>query len=301
MKIAFVGLGQMGRPMALNLLRNAPGLLVNAAEPTAYPELEARGAVATDDRKMLATADLVFLSLPNDVVVDSVLFGEEGLAQRMRPGSIVVDTSTIGYTKTLDIERRLRKDGIRFVDAPVSGMAARAAEGTLTAMCGADDATFEEVRPYLGSMASGILHMGKAGAGQLGKLINQLLFDINCAALAEILPMAVKLGLDAEKVESIVNSGTGKSYASEFFVPRMLEGKFREGYPMQHAYKDLISGAELGARMGIPLPMLVAATVTYQTALLQGLGACDKGAMVQVFESLLKVEFRSSRLRASRT
>ena len=285
----------MGRPMALNLLRVAPGLLVNAADPAAYAELETGGANATEDRQQLAQADFVFLSLPNEDVVARVLFGSDGLAQHMRPGSIVVDTSTIGYTQTLDIERKLSDLGIRFVDAPVSGMAARAADATLTAMCGGSLAAFEEVKPYLASMASTIHYMGATGTGQLAKLINQLLFDINCAALAEILPMAVKLGLDAEKVESIVNSGTGRSYASEFFAPRILQGHFTDGYPMQHAYKDLVSGSALSARMGIPLPLLAAATVTYQTALLQGHGASDKGAMVKIFEQLLDVEFRASR------
>ncbi|MES2183383.1 MAG: NAD(P)-dependent oxidoreductase [Pseudomonadota bacterium] len=293
-QIAFIGLGQMGRPMALNLLQAAPGLLVNAADPAAYAELETRGAVAAHDRGQLARADLVFLSLPGGDAVDSVLFGADGLAAALRPGSLVVDTSTIGYTRTLDIEKQLAQRQIRFMDAPVSGMAARAADGTLTAMCGGSPEVFEAARPYLARMASTILYMGGAGAGQLAKLVNQLLFDINCAALAEILPMAVKLGLDPEKMAAIVNSGTGRSYASEFFAPRMLDNHFADGYPMQHAYKDLVSGAELSARMGIPLPVLAAATTTYQTALLHGHGASDKGAMVKVFEKLLGVQFRKA-------
>lgn len=292
MQIAFVGLGQMGRPMALNMLKAAPQLLVNAADPAAYAELEARGAVATNDRLQIAKADVIFLSLPSDSVVDEVLFGPDGLAAALRPGSTVVDTSTISYTKTLEVEKKLAERQIHFLDAPVSGMAARAADGTLTVMCGGSLAAFETAQPYLASVASSILYMGAAGTGQLAKLINQLLFDINCAALAEILPMAVKLGLNAEKVASIVNKGTGRSYASEFFAPRMLENNFADGYPMRHAYKDLISGNELSARMGIPLPLLAAATVTYQTALLQGHGGSDKGAMVKVFEKLLQVEFR---------
>ena len=294
MKIAFIGLGQMGRPMAMNLLKATPGLLVNSADPAPYGELKMLGAVPVDDPQELAGADLVFLSLPSDAVVESVLFGPAGMASRLRAGSIVVDTSTIGYTQTLDIAERLKSQNIHFLDAPVSGMAARAADGTLTAMCGGDPEIFEIVRPYLGSVASNILHMGGAGTGQLAKLINQLLFDINCAALAEILPMAVKLGLDAEKVTSIVNTGTGRSYASEFFAPRILRNVFDEGYPMQHAYKDLVSGSELSARMGLPLPVLAAATVTYQTALLQGHGASDKGAMVKVYERLLGVECRAN-------
>ena len=135
--------------------------------------------------------------------------------------------------------------------------------------------------------------MGNPGNGQLTKLINQLLFDINAAALAEILPMAVKMQLDPEKIGSIVNSGTGRSYASEFFIPRILKGDFTQGYFLKNAYKDLVSAAELSAQQGIPLPVLHAATGTYQMALLEGLGGQDKGAMIQVYEKLLGVQFRA--------
>jgi len=278
--------------MARNLLKAAPGLLVHSASATAYAELASHGAVPTDDRRRIGQSDIVFLSLPGDSVVEQVLCGPDGLSQFLRPGSIVVDTSTIGYTCTRDLAGKLAGRQVHFVDAPVSGMAARAADGTLTAMCGGNPEALETARPYLASIASSILYMGESGTGQLAKLVNQLLFDINCAALAEVLPMAVKLGLDAGKISAIVNSGTGRSYASEFFVPRMLERNFSDGYPMRHAYKDLVSGAELGARMGIPLPVLAAATATYQSALLQGHGTEDKGAMVKVFEKLLGVEFQ---------
>ena len=112
-------------------------------------------------------------------------------------------------------------------------MEARARDATLTIMCGGDAETFGKVEPYLDCMGNNVLHMGAVGSGQLTKLINQLLFDINAAALAEILPMAVKMGLDAEKVGAVVNSGTGRSYASEFFIPRMLQGNFADGYAMR--------------------------------------------------------------------
>jgi 3-hydroxyisobutyrate dehydrogenase-like beta-hydroxyacid dehydrogenase len=142
-------------------------------------------------------------------------------------------------------------------------------------------------------MASNILYMGPVGSGQLTKLINQLLFDINAAALAEILPLSVKLGLDPTKVGNVVNSGTGRSYASEFFIPNILNGEFSKGYPMELAYKDLISGSEISAQHQIPTPVLSAATATYLTALLSGYGSKDKGAMICVFEDLLNVKFRS--------
>ena len=194
----------------------------------------------------------------------------------------------------MNIAKTLEKRGVGFLDAPVSGMAARASDATLTIMCGGKRETFDHVKPYLDCMGNNILLMGDVGSGQLTKLINQLLFDINAAALAEILPMSVKMGLDPAKVANVVNSGTGRSYASEFFLSRILAGNFADGYPMAHAYKDLVSAAELGAGQTIPMPVLAAATATFQMALLRGHGEKDKGGMVRVFEELLGVEYRDT-------
>lgn len=223
----------------------------------------------------------------------SVLLGENGLANRLESGRIVVDLSTVPHAATIDIGQALEARGIAFVDAPVSGMEARAVDGTLAIMCGGASEAFERIRPQLAHIGNRILHMGPVGSGQLTKLVNQLLFDINAAALAEVLPMAAKMGLDPDRVGEVVNAGTGRSYASEFFIPRILHGNFADGYPMQAAYKDLVSAAGLSAELGIPMPVLAAATVTYQAALLRGHGSQDKGAMIRVFEDLLGVQYRS--------
>ena len=293
MDIAFVWLGQMGYPMAINMLKSGARVTVSSASGKRHAEMEAKGARATTDPAEISRAGIVFLSLPGTDEVWEILFGKRGIAPLMKKGQIVVDTSTIDYSATLEMAAALEEKGIGFLDAPVSGMEARAIEGTLTAMCGGKAETLEAVRPYLACVSNSILHMGDAGCGQLSKLINQLLFDINCAAIAEILPMAVKLGIDPTKIGKIVNSGTGKSYASEFFIPRILKNHFSDGYPLKHAYKDLVSGATLGASMSVPMPVLAAATATYQMALLKGHGKLDKGAMIKVYEELLGVDFRT--------
>jgi len=293
MDIAFVGLGQMGYPMAINMLKSGARVTVSSASGKRHAEMEAKGARATTDPAEISRAGIVFLSLPGTDEVWEILFGKRGIAPLMKKGQIVVDTSTIDYSATLEMAAALEEKGIGFLDAPVSGMEARAIEGTLTAMCGGKAETLEAVRPYLACVSNSILHMGDAGCGQLSKLINQLLFDINCAAIAEILPMAVKLGIDPTKIGKIVNSGTGKSYASEFFIPRILKNNFTDGYPLKGAYKDLVSGATLGASMSVPMPVLAAATATYQMALLKGHGKLDKGAMIKVYEELLGVDFRT--------
>ena len=235
---------------------------------------------------------MLFLCLPDTKVVQSILLGEGGLIARLQPGRTVVDLSTISYSATTEIGRVLEAKGIDFLDAPISGMEARAIDGTLTVICGGRREVFDRVKPSLDHIGNKILYMGPTGSGQLTKLINQLLFDINAAALAEILPMAAKMGLDPDLVGEVVNSGTGRSYASEFFIPRILRGHFSDGYPMKQAYKDLVSAAELGANLCLPMPVLAAATATYQMTLLRGHGETDKGGMVQVFEELLGVRYR---------
>ena len=293
MKLGFVGLGQMGRPIAANLMRGGASMVVSDRTDRWFAEFRAKGATGTTELADLTAVDVIFLCLPNAAAVQGVLLGEDGLLQHLGQGQAVVDLSTITYAATLEIGRAATAKGVAFLDAPISGMEARAVDATLTVMCGGAPDTFDRIRPLLDRIGNTILHMGPTGSGQLTKLINQLLFDINAAALAEVLPLAVKMGLDPDLVGEVVNSGTGRSYASEFFIGRMLRGHFTDGYPMGHAYKDLVSGAELSASACVPLPVLAAATATYQTALLQGLGEQDKGAMVQVFERLLGVEFRS--------
>lgn len=293
MKLGFAGLGQMGRPIAHNLMKGGDSLLVVDRSDKVFAEFEATGAKGDTRAGALASTDVIFLCLPNDKVVRSVLFEEGGLAAKLGQGQTVVDLSTITYGTTKEIAARLGERGVRFLDAPISGMEKRAVDGTLTVMCGGDEAVFDAVKPLLERIGNKILYMGPSGSGQLTKLINQLLFDISAAALGEILPMAAKMGLDPDLVGEVVNSGTGRSYASEFFIPRILKGHFGDGYPMGHAYKDLVSAAALGSDLCLPMPVLAAATATYQAALLKGHGEKDKGGMVQVFEDLLGVQFRS--------
>ncbi|MCF8097007.1 MAG: NAD(P)-dependent oxidoreductase, partial [Desulfarculaceae bacterium] len=234
----------------------------------------------------------VLLSLPNTAIVEEVIFGKDGLASTAQPGLIICDCGTTSYLPTLELAERLAGQGVVLVDAPVSGMEARAISGELTVMYGGSSEVFQALTPAFEAMGNKVLNMGQVGSGQLTKLVNQLLFNISCAAIAEILPMATKLGLDPEKVTQVVTTGTGRSFAAEFFAPLALEGVFDQGYPLKHAYKDMISAAEISANKQIPLPMTSAATTTYQMALAEGHGDLGKGAMFKVFERLLDVEFR---------
>ena len=295
-KIGFIGLGTMGKWMALNVAKAGFPLTVFDVRPDPVKELVGAGAAAgVDPADVAKRSAQIFLSLPDTHVVESVLFGEKGVVQGLSPGSIVVDLSTINYMATLRIEEALRAKGMTFIDAPVSGMEARAKDATLTVMAGGNPGALEEIRPVLNALANNIVNAGKTGNGQLTKLINQLLFNMSCAAMAEILPMAVKLGLDPEAVCRVVTTGTGRTFALEFFTPHILEDNFKPGYPLLSAYKDMESAAEISSQMKIPLPVFAATMQTYQMALSQGLGNENKGCMIKVWEKVLGVKVRKGR------
>ena len=295
-KIGFIGLGTMGKWMALNMMKAGFPLRVYDINPAAVQFLTGQGAVAAQSpADVAAKVDWLFLSLPDTEVVEKAIFGENGIVQGARPGLVLIDLSTIGYIPTLEINRRLKEKGILFADAPVSGMEARAKEGKITVMFGGDERLFQTVRPAFDAIGNQIVYMGAVGSGQLTKLINQLLFNISCAGLAEVLPMAVKLGLDPEKVTQVVTTGTGRSFAADFFLPLTLENRFDEGYPVKSAYKDMISAAEISAHKGIPLPVVNATAVTFQMAMAEGFGDLSKGGLIRVFEKLLGTEFRKKK------
>jgi 3-hydroxyisobutyrate dehydrogenase-like beta-hydroxyacid dehydrogenase len=194
----------------------------------------------------------------------------------------------------MDFAALLQKHGLRFADAPVTGMEKRAKQAALTIMYGGEEDILNEIQPALEALGNRIVFMGDVGSGQLAKLINQLLFNANLAVIAEVLPMAVKLGLNPEKITQVINTGSGRSFASEFFLPNILENRFDQGYSLKNAYKDMASAAKLTADRQIPLPMVNTALTTYQMALKMGYADEDKGAMIKVFERLLKVKFRRS-------
>jgi 3-hydroxyisobutyrate dehydrogenase-like beta-hydroxyacid dehydrogenase len=298
-KIGFIGLGTMGKWMALNMVKAGFPVKVYDINPAAVQFLTGQGAEAAKSPADVAgRVDWLFLSLPDTEVVEKAIFGENGVAQGAKAGLVLVDLSTISYMPTLEINRRLKEKGIVFADAPVSGMEARAKEAKLTVMFGGEEGLFQTLKPAFDAIGNQIVYMGGVGSGQLTKLINQLLFNISCAGLAEVLPMAVKLGLDPEKIAQVVTTGTGRSFAADFFLPLTLKNQFDEGYPVKAAYKDMISAAEISAHKGIPLPVVNATAVTFQMAMAQGHGDLSKGGLIRVFEKMLNTEFRSKKKEA---
>jgi 3-hydroxyisobutyrate dehydrogenase-like beta-hydroxyacid dehydrogenase len=169
MKIGFIGLGQMGKPMAMNMLKQGGELIVHVRTERPHGFLSGHVQVTTDLREV-AGGEMIFLCLPGSEAVQEVLFGERGLSGFLKKGQIIVDLSTITYKTTLEVYQRLQEQGVHFLDAPVSGMEDRAREGTLTVMCGGSREVFLRVEPFLTWIGTNVLYMGKAGSGQLTKL-----------------------------------------------------------------------------------------------------------------------------------
>ena len=291
--VGFIGLGTMGKWMAFNLIKAGFPLKFFARKKGVIEETIRQGGqfIATP-RELASQVAWMFLCLPDTETVEEMLFGREGIAGAMKTGQILIDCSTIHPLAARRIHRILQEREIAFLDAPISGMEARAKAGTLTIMVGGEKLAFEEVRPALDAMGNTILYLGASGNGQIMKMINNVLFDIHCAALAEILPLAVKVGLEPEQVVAVARKGTGQSFALDNFGPLILDGNFGPGYPLEDAYKDMVHAMEISSAHRIPLPVTAATMTTYQMALDQGLGRENKGAMIKVWEKVLGVEVR---------
>lgn len=292
-KLGFIGLGQMGKYCAANLLKKNGELMVYDLNKESVSSLVDEGAKSASNAIELAEKnDVIFFCLPDILVLESIFYDENGIRDSIRPEHIFVDLSTCDFIRTKVVEQDVENRGAAFLDAPISGMEARAKSGELSIMCGGNEDTYHEVLPYLKMMGTSVLYMGGYGLGQFSKTINNVLYNINMAGLAEILPYAVKMGLEPEKIGQFVNSGTGRSYASEYFIPRILNGDFSYGFTMESAYKDMKCACNESASSKIPTPVMHAAMTTYQMALLEGYGNDYKGGMIKVYENLLGVKFR---------
>ena len=292
MKIGFMGLGQMGKGMALNLAKCGCDYVVNDISDKMFHDFEARGIKATLQVSELRDADIVFLCLPGTKVVENVILGKGGLAEKMHAGQIIVDCSTIAYLPTVKIAQELAKKGIGFIDAPVSGRQSKAEDGTLSIMCGGEKEIFDKVEQYLHLMGSDIYYMGKSGNGQMTKMINNCIYDINVVAFCELMTVAVKLGLEPEQIGKVINTGTAQSGASKFFIPQILVGDFDYGFTIDDAYKDIVSCVEITSQEGLPVPLLDAMNSVYKATRLMGYGDKYNGALVRYYEELMGVECR---------
>ena len=210
----------MGSGMAKNLVASGAKVIVNDVSAEATQLLQDTGAAtAATPAELASQVDLLFTCLPYAPEVEAVLFGDNGVTSGKHEGLTVIDTTTLNYHAALAIAEKATAAGMDYSDCPISGMPHRAQDGTLTMMFGGSEATFNRVRPHLESMGNYIVHCGECGMGQVMKAVNNIIYNINIAALCEVLPLAVKAGLHPERLADVVTSASSRSFASEYFVP----------------------------------------------------------------------------------
>jgi 3-hydroxyisobutyrate dehydrogenase len=252
MKIGFIGLGTMGAPMARNLLEAGFEVTVHnrtRGKEDGFPRRGASPAEAAKD------ADAVITMVSDTPDVEQVLFGENGVADGARPGTVVVDMSTISAEATREFGKRLTDRNIAMVDAPVSGGSEGAEKGTLTIMCGGDADDVDRVRPVLGALGSKVTHIGPLGSGQLTKAVNQVIIAGYFLALAEGLTLGMKSGLDMDKVLEALSAGMARSAVLEMRARNMIEDRYPLGFKLSLHLKDLNIALESG--LDLPLARMV--------------------------------------------
>ena len=274
MRVGFIGLGTMGRPMALNLLRHRHEMTVYARRPVALEPLLERGATAVaTPAELAAQCDVVFTMLTGTRDVEEiVLAAGTGIIHGARPGTIVIDTSTIDPARTRVIGERLSESSIDLLDAPVSGGPQGAQDATLSIMVGGNAEVIERARPLFNCIGTKILHMGPQGAGQVTKACHQLLLLVTAQGVAESLTLARRAGLDVERVQQAMMDGMASSRVLEFFGGRMARRDFAAGIESRLYRKDLDIVLQLAHALGVTLP---AGAVTMR--FINGLHSCGRG------------------------
>jgi 2-hydroxy-3-oxopropionate reductase len=294
MKIGFIGLGIMGKPMAKNLLEAGHELVVSNHNEAAAAELAELGAERGDTPKEIAEqVDLVITMLPNSPQVTEVALGEEGIIAGSHPGLVYVDMSSIAPLAAREVAEALAEHDVRMLDAPVSGGEPKAIDGTLSIMVGGDRAVFEEVEPILDAMGGAVVHVGEIGAGNVAKLANQVIVAVNLAAVSEALVLAQKAGVAPEAVFEAIRGGLAGSAVLEMKAPMMLEHDFKPGFRVNLHMKDLVNALDTSHEVGVPLP-LTAAVLEMLTALkADGHEGEDHSGLVQHYEALAKTRLGS--------
>ena len=291
MKIGFIGLGIMGRPMAKNLLKAGYDVTVDSHSPAAAAELEACGAKVADQPTIGSSCDLVLTMLPNSPHVKSaMLTPETGAAHFMHKGQVFIDMSSINPVASKEIAAALAEKGVEMLDAPVSGGEPKAIDGTLSFMVGGKQEVFDRFKPVLESMGASVVLCGDVGAGNTTKLANQIIVACNIQALAEALTLAQKAGVDPELVFQAIKGGLAGSTVMNAKAPMMIAGNDKPGFKIDLHIKDLNNALDCAHTVGAPLPMTAEVQEVLQWLHNNGKGQADHSAIAQYYEKLTGIE-----------
>ena len=286
-KIGFIGLGIMGKPMVHNLLKAGyEELLVCDRNQEAVAICVGYGAKASGYREIGESCDVVITMLPNSPQVKEVLLGEEGVALYMREGTVLIDCSSINPIASKEIAQVLEARGVEMLDAPVSGGEPKAIDGTLSFMVGGKQEVFDRFKELLHTMGASVVRCGNIGAGNTTKLANQVVVACNIRAVAEALTLAQKAGVEPEAVFQAIRGGLAGSTVMDAKAPMMMEGNDRPGFKVDLHIKDLNNVLECAHSVGAPVPMTASVMEILQWLHANGHGQCDHSAIAKYYEAM---------------
>jgi len=291
-RVGFIGLGIMGKPMALNILKAGYDVTVNDLNTESVETLVQAGAIFGTPADMGATCDVIITMLPASHHVQQVVLGENGLLQTATAGTILIDMSSISPVASVEIANQAALRGVEMLDAPVSGGEPKAIDGTLSIMVGGKETVFETVKPLLEVVGASVTLVGKYGSGVTAKLANQIIVNLNIAAMSEALTLAAKAGIDVEKMYQAIRGGLAGSAVLDAKVPLILERNFVAGGRIDINLKDMTNVMETAHEIGVPLPLSSQLVEIFHALKIDGKAADDHGGIIQYYEKLAHVEVR---------
>jgi len=291
MKIGFIGLGIMGKPMAKNILKAGYKLVVLDYNKVAVEELVALGAEAAETPAEVARkAKTVITMLPNSPHVKTVALGENGLIEGASQGSVLIDMSSIAPLASQEIAEALAAKGIEMLDAPVSGGEPKAINGTIAVMVGGKKAVFDANYDLMMAMAGSVVYVGEIGAGNIAKLCNQIIVAINIAAVSEALVLAKKAGVSPDLVFQAIKGGLAGSTVMDAKAPMMMDRNFNPGFRIDLHIKDMNNIMDTAHSVGVPLPLASQVMEIMQAIKQDGCGIEDHSSIVKFYEKIANVK-----------
>ena len=290
MKIGFIGMGIMGKPMALNLLKAGYDVTVSNRNMAKCEPVVAAGAKPGSYIEVAESCDVVITMLPNGPQVKAVMLGEKGVAAHMKPGSTFIDMSSINPVDSKELCAEVGKYGVEMLDAPVSGGEPKAIDGTLSIMVGGKQEVFDKYKDMLGAMGSSVVRCGEVGAGNTTKLANQIIVACNIQALAEALTLAQKAGVDPNLVFDAIKGGLAGSTVMNAKAPMMIAGNDKPGFKIDLHIKDLNNALDCAHSVGAPVPMTASVQEILQWMHNHDGGNKDHSAIAQYYEYLSGIQ-----------
>ncbi len=295
-RIGFIGIGIMGKPMSLNLLKAGYPLTALDRAPECVADLQTAGAKAgTSPRQVAEASDVVITMLPDSPNVEEVVLAENGVLKGLRPGNLFVDMSTILPSVARRVTAAVREKGSDALDAPVSGGQVGAQNATLSIMVGGSTAAFERAKPIFEKMGKNIVHVGEAGAGQVTKAANQIVVAVTIQAVSEALLLAAKAGVDPAKVREALLGGFAQSRILELHGNRMLQRNFQPGFKVKLHRKDMAIILNTARELGLALPASSLVAEMMNALIANGGGDLDHSALVTMLEKLGNFEINRPR------